>query len=190
MSADQEAKKRYSPAMVALHWSIAVLLLFALVMGSTRLPNMDNASPEKLNALRGHMVFGSLICALTLIRLSARLFRLRGAAIRPATELERWVGLGHFGLDVLTLLVVISGAVLARQARLPEALFSGTVALPASFSALAPYQAHYWGTKVMMALIGVHVLAALFHQFIQKDGLLRSMWFPIGNCRWGFKSRD
>lgn len=190
MRVHQDAAKRYSPAIVTLHWSIAVLLLFALVMGSTRLPNMDNASPEKLNALRGHMVFGSLICTLTLVRLSARLFRLRSAATRPATELERWVGLGHFGLDVLTLLVVISGAVLAIQARLPEALFSGTVAPPASFSAFAPHQTHYWSTKAMMVLIGVHFLAALFHQFIQKDGLLRSMWFPIGNDRWRFKPRD
>jgi cytochrome b561 len=29
----------------------------------------------------------------------------------------------------------------------------------------------------LMALIALHVLAALYHTFILRDGLLRRMWF-------------
>ena len=32
-------------------------------------------------------------------------------------------------------------------------------------------------TTVLMWLVGLHVAAALKHQFVDRDGLLRRMWF-------------
>ncbi len=31
--------------------------------------------------------------------------------------------------------------------------------------------------KIIFGLIGLHVLAVLYHQFIRQDGLIRRMWF-------------
>ena len=31
--------------------------------------------------------------------------------------------------------------------------------------------------KLLMALIALHLAAALYHQFVLKDGLLARMWF-------------
>ena len=64
---------RYHIALRILHWLTAVMLLVALVMGTLVLDKTPNTSPEKMDALRGHMVFGGLILVLTLIRLVVRL---------------------------------------------------------------------------------------------------------------------
>jgi len=37
-------------------------------------------------------------------------------------------------------------------------------------------QVHTWSGRLLLALVLVHVLAALRHQFVLKDGLLRRMW--------------
>ena len=37
---------------------------------------------------------------------------------------------------------------------------------------------HKLGKPVFLVLIGVHVLAALFHQFIKRDGTLRRILVP------------
>ncbi len=64
---------RYHPALVALHWLAAALILFSLAMGTLSLEKMPNSSPDKLFALRGHVVAGFAIFVLMLVRLAVRL---------------------------------------------------------------------------------------------------------------------
>jgi hypothetical protein len=61
---------------------------------------------------------------------------------------------------------------------LPGIVFaaSGTP-LPKSFSAYPTFQAHFWLATLLVGLIVLHVGAALHHQFVQRDGLLRRMGF-------------
>ena len=73
---------RHDPALVVLHWLLAVLLLLALAMGTLVLKEMPNASPDKMGAPRGHMVVGIAIGALMVVRL---LVRWRSAGPAPAT---------------------------------------------------------------------------------------------------------
>jgi cytochrome b561 len=44
--------KRYHPALVSLHWLLAVLIVVALLMGSNILSQIPNDNPEKLFALK------------------------------------------------------------------------------------------------------------------------------------------
>ena len=52
---------RYHPALVALHWLTAILILFSLGMGMLVLEEIPNSAPEKIDALRGHMIAGIAI---------------------------------------------------------------------------------------------------------------------------------
>jgi cytochrome b561 len=71
-----------------------------------------------------------------------------------------------------------SGIATAVQAGLPGIVFGGSGApLPESFGIYRPRVVHGVIAKLLVALAAVHVLAALYHQFVRKDSLLSRMWF-------------
>ena len=115
---------RYHPALVTLHWLLAVLILVALSMGTLVLKEIPNSSPEKLWALKGHMVAGALILLLTLLRLAVRL---KTAHPAPAATghalLDRLAPLMHGGLYALVLVMAGSGIAMSVLAGLPETVF-------------------------------------------------------------------
>ena len=167
---------RYHGALVALHWLLALLLIVALAMGTLALKSVPNSSPDKIAALQGHMVAGGLILLLTLIRL---VVRLKTAHPAPATTgnalLDRLAPLTHWGLYGLVLLMAGSGVAMSVLAGLPQIVFGGVGSLPANFDALPPRAVHGIVAKLLMLAIGLHIAAALYHQFVRHDGLLARM---------------
>jgi cytochrome b561 len=175
---------RYHPVLVSLHWLLALMVVFSLAMGMFSLKEIPNASPDKLFALRGHMVAGVLILVLMLVR-----FAVRFALPRPdpATTgnrfLDRLSVVTHYGLYVLVVLMAASGIATAVQAGLPGIVFGGSGApLPESFGIYRPRVAHGVIATLLLALAALHVLAALYHQFVRRDGLLSRMWFKRGRA--------
>jgi cytochrome b561 len=162
---------RYHPALVTLHWLLAALILFSLGMGMLSLREIPNASPDKLFALRGHMVAGAAIGLLTLLRLAVLAFTARPQPMSTAGRI------GHFSLYAAVLLMAASGFALALQAGLPDIVFGGKGVLPESFAGFTPRAVHGALARVLLALIAVHVLAALYHQLIRRDHLFARMAF-------------
>lgn len=54
-------------------------------------------------------------------------------------------------------------------------------ALPGDLTVLPQRVAHGLFARLLLALIVLHFAAALFHQFVRKDGLLDRMWFGNRN---------
>ena len=97
--------------------------------------------------------------------------RLLTARPAPANRLAPIV---HYGFYVLVVLMAGTGFATALAAGLPEIVFAGSGApLPKSFAAYPTFQAHFWLASVLVGLIVLHVGAALHHQLVQRDGLLR-----------------
>lgn len=169
---------RFHFALRLLHWVSAVLLIIGLVMGTFVLDKTPNASPEKINALRGHMIFGTLILVLTVIRL---IVRLRSAHPKPALTgialADRFAPLVHGGLYAVIFVTIASGIGIAVLAGLPEIVFAAQGTLPTDFKDLPPRWVHGIFAKLLMLAIALHVGAALFHQFVRKDKLLSRMGF-------------
>lgn len=170
---------RYHPVLVILHWVLAFLIVFALGMGMFSLREIPNSSPDKVFALRGHMIAGMLILSLMLVRF---VVRFRTPRPEPATTgnafLDRVAALTHYGLYLLAFLMAASGIATAAQAGLPAIVFGGSGApLPESFAIYSPRVAHGVIAKLLLALALLHVLAVLYHQFVRRDGLLSRMWF-------------
>jgi Cytochrome B561 len=168
---------RYHPALVTLHWLVAVLVLMALAAGTLVFSDMANDDPAKVTALRIHAIMGVSIGVLLLIRL---VVRLRTSHPAPATTgialADRLAPLAHWALYALVLLMVASGLGLSVVSGLGNALF-GDAAMPADFHAYAPRAAHGLFASLLMLVIALHLAAALYHTLVRRDGLLRRMWF-------------
>jgi cytochrome b561 len=170
---------RYHPLLVTLHWLLAVLILGALMLGFFALAAMPNDEPQKLTLLRWHMAGGMVILALMIIR-----FIVRMATSRPPPAstgyplLDRMAPITHYGFYLLVLLMASSGLATAILAGLNKSVFQGSGdPLPPSFAAYPSFVLHGTAALVLVAFISLHVLAALYHQFIKKDSLLRRMRF-------------
>jgi cytochrome b561 len=168
---------RHPIALVILHWLLAALLLLALGMGTFVLKEIPNTSLEKLGALRGHMIIGFAIGGLMLLRLLVR-WRTPGPAPAPTgNQALNLLGKAtHFSLYALVFAMAASGMATALQAGLPEIVFGGSGAvLPESFAIYAPRLVHGWIAKLLVLLVGLHVLGVVYHQLFLKDRLLSRM---------------
>jgi cytochrome b561 len=168
---------RHPIALVILHWLLAVLLLLALAMGTFVLKEIPNTSPEKIGALRGHMVMGFAIGGLMLMRLLVRWRTVSPAAALTGNQALNLLGkAAHLGLYVLVFAMAASGMATALQAGLPEIVFGGSGAvLPENFEIYVPRLVHGWIAKLLVLLVGLHVLGVVYHQFFLKDRLLSRM---------------
>ena len=170
---------RYHPLLVTLHWLLAVLILAMLFVGFFVLAPMPNAEPQKIGILLVHMSVGMLILALMIIRLVVRMLTSRP---QPATTgypmLDRLAPVTHYGFYVLILLMVGSGYATAILAGLNRIVFQKSgEPLPPDFDVYPSFIAHSAIAALLVAFITLHVLAALYHQFVRKDGLFRRMFF-------------
>lgn len=168
---------RYHPAFATLHWLIALLVIVALAMGAVVLANTPN-TPEKLFGLRAHMITGITILVLMLVRI---VMRFRSARPAPATTgnaaLDRLGGVVHFLLYLGVLGMAGSGIAMSIQANLGEIVFGGVGSLPADFWVYTPRKAHWFFSRLLMALAALHIAGAMYHALIRKDGLLARMGY-------------
>lgn len=171
------APKRYHPALVALHWVSALLILFTLLAGLGALGDLPN-TPEKAPLLATHMTMGLLILALTVVRLIIRFTTRKPAPATAGHPLLDKIGvLTHWLLYLGALGMGISGLGIAAQSGIFPLLGGQAVPLPADFTIYPPRIGHGLVARLLLALIALHIGAALYHQFIRKDGLLGRMWF-------------
>jgi cytochrome b561 len=174
-----EALNRYHPALVLLHWLLAVLVLFSLAMGLVWLSRMPNDAPLKIFALRGHMAAGIAILALMVVRFAVRLGTRRPPRATTGNRvLDRLSLFVHYLMYALVALMAISGIELALLAGLPDIVFGGSGApLPATFTQYPPRVAHGIVAWLLLTVIALHIMAALYHQFVRRDRLLGRMAF-------------
>ena len=171
------AAQRYSGVAIALHWLLALLILAALGVGSfmADLP----VSPLRLKLVNWHKWTGVTILALTVLRLLWRL------AHRPPADvpMPRWQAraahAAHGLLYVLCLAVPLAGWAYSSAAGFPV-VWLGLLPLPdllpadkALAQAVKSWHAALAWTLAVLAL--GHVAAALWHQFVNRDGLLGRM---------------
>lgn len=155
------ATARYSRIQIALHWLIFGLFALNYVvsddMGRALRTKLEGGTPEQFAALV-HPPVGIAILALMAIRLLVR--ALQGAPALPPAE-KPWMDLaakwGHIALYVLLFAVPLSG------------IAAWGVGIRAAG------EAHEVIVNLAILAVAGHVLAALYHQFILRDGLMKRM---------------
>lgn len=167
---------RYHPLLVGLHWLLALMIITAL--GALVLVKIPNSDPIKIDALRQHMTGGVLILTLMLVRLLVRMRTTHPAPAPAGNALLNKLGwASHRLFYPLVIGMAGSGIFMAVEANLPAIVFGGHGSLPSDFWAFTPRTFHYVFSRLLMALIAVHVAGALYHTFFLKDRLLRRMGF-------------
>ncbi len=174
----------YTATAKTLHWAIAFLIFvqfpLAWVMG-------DFEGVQKFQAYNLHKSLGITILALMVVRLFWRFLHPAPTLPYSMPRIERSAAyLGHFALYVALFLMTLSGWAMISTAKFPSVLF-GSLPFPLLpwLSGLAPddkkpYEhlfrdAHGVLANILMALIAVHILAALRHAIWLKDGTLSRM---------------
>lgn len=173
-------KTRYTSVAIILHWVMALLIFvtWSIAIAVEDLP----FSPARITGLSWHKWLGVTIFFLVILRLLWR-------ATHPAPVLnlampawqERTMRLTHIALYLLMVVIPVVGWLMS-SAKGYTVNYFGLFELPdlvGKDKALGHQlkEIHEFLANGLMILVGLHILAALKHQFIDKDGLLDRMTF-------------
>lgn len=170
---------RYTKTAVILHWLIALLIVCAFTLGAT-MTNMHGLSPAKLKFFSWHKWLGCSVFGLACLRL---LWRLSHSAPPYPVAMAKWqkraASALHALLYFLIFAVPLSGYFYSLAAGVPV-VYLGLFPLPVLIDPnpeLKPILklVHYTLNVVLLGGFCLHVLAALKHQFIDRDDVLKRM---------------
>ena len=172
------ASSGYTRTAIALHWIVAVLILFNLAFGlyTVNLP----LSPQKLRFFSFHKWVGVTIFTLVAARLLWRLTH--PAPALPAT-MKPWelkaAHASHVMLYVLFFAAPLSGWLFSSASGF-QTVYLGVLPIPDLLAknkelADALKFMHRWINYTMAAVIVLHAAAALKHHFIDRDDVLARM---------------
>ena len=167
--------RRYGAVAMAMHWVTAIAILGLLVSGLTMADMTDDAAKQGI--VRTHVVIGALVLLLTLLRLAWWLLADRRPD-EPGGQ-PRWQARAASAVHGLFYVVIVvmgaSGIATIMLSGAGDILFSGASGPLPDFLQYPPRLAHGLFAWVLIALIVLHVAAALYHQFVLRDRLLSRM---------------
>ena len=173
-------RSRYSNVAIALHWAMAVLLIANLVMGLLfdRIEHADK--PLFFTLVQFHKSTGITILALAVVRLLWRLMNPPPPLPDHMTSTERVLAtLSHWGFYFLMFALPLTGWAMVSSGKLVFPMFwyglfeIPTLPVPKGWNY---HGAHGFLGWVVLALIVLHVAAALKHQYFDRDNIFARMW--------------
>jgi cytochrome b561 len=177
-SRDRAKARRHHPFTRILHWTTFAVLIVAAVTVCTREFSEDQTTRRMLLAI--HEWSGLTVLALIVLRLAWRAYADVGrlhAKISPRTRIV--AALGHYTLYATTLALPVLGLLTANAYGQTLRLF-GLLPLPTLMArdrelGYALQDWHVDAACVLLALVLGHVAAALWHHYVRRNGVLRSM---------------
>lgn len=170
------AAPKYDSFARLLHW-LVVLLLTAQYIVAWTMPGIHRGT-RPVGLIVVHLDLGAVIIAVMLVRVVWRLVRKEPEVVEGTPFTRSIAYLTHGLLYLLLIVQPVMGWVNASSRGWQVTLFG--VTLPS----LAPTGSAFGHTLgdvhrllawVMLALIGLHVAAGLYHHFLLRDRVLRRM---------------
>jgi cytochrome b561 len=175
--------KTYGGVAKAFHWLIVVLLVAQFIVAWTMPEIHRGTKPDTLILL--HLSLGGLILLSAILRLAWRISHPVEALVDPAHPWEARVAQAtHVLLYLLLLVMPVLGWANASARGWSVDLF-GVVTLPELLPEGDAFgrqlgDVHVLAAYALLALVGLHAAAALFHHFVRKDQVLSRMLFGQG----------
>lgn len=183
---------RYGSVAIVLHWLIALGVIANIALG-LYFADLPRSDPDKFLLVQTHKSIGLTVLVLSLLRVGWRLMHPVPALPASMPLLLRIAArTTHFLLYVLIVAIPFTGWALVSSSPLGlPTLYFGQFAwpqlpwlvdLPRATKKLV---SHEFGTvHVLLAwsaivLVPIHILAALYHQFVRRDDVLARM-LPCG----------
>ncbi|MCQ4301964.1 cytochrome b [Pseudomonas songnenensis] len=168
---------RYGRLSIGLHW--LMLLLIAAVYATIELKgNFPKGSEPRELLKHWHFMLGLTVFALVWLRLMARWLHPAPKAVVSAVWERALAKLMHLALYALMIGLPLLGWLTLSAAGKPIPLFG--LELPALVGANQELAGRFKELHETLAvagywLIGLHAAAALFHQYVRRDGTLQRM---------------
>ena len=169
---------RYGGVAILLHWSIAAAIFCTFPLGvyMADLP----LSPRRLELVAYHRWIGVTVLGLACVRLAWRLGH-PPPALPPALPMwqRRAAAIAHWALNALIVAIPLSGWAYSSAAGEPI-VYLGLWPLPDLVArdevlAAALKRLHQGLNFALLAIVIVHVSAAIRHHFVDRDGLIGRM---------------
>ncbi|MFZ4835168.1 cytochrome b [Rouxiella sp. Mn2063] len=180
-------RESYTPVAKLLHWVMAIIWLTAWVLGYLAVNWSDLLNPN-FDIVDAHKALASTIIFLVVIRVFWRLSHPAPALPNSISPLlQRVAHWGHFILYAFALIALpLSGwmwsSIVGRPIMMLWIFHLPPLVAPHPEYAHLAKTVHLTIAWSMGALVLVHILAALKHYFIDRDGVLESM-VPHGHSR-------
>lgn len=175
----ERADTAYTSVARALHWLILLLLIVQFAIGWLMPDIKPNVPVTTLISM--HFSFGTLIFVVAVGRL---IYRASHGAPPPEDGVPSWqiasARTVHWLLYLLIFLVPILGWINASWRGMPISFF-GLFKIPQIVGTRAPHWGWTGDTHMLLAdyailgLVGLHVLAALYHYLVRRDRVLQRM---------------
>jgi cytochrome b561 len=167
---------KYSRPAIVLHWLIFLLVALALFAIEVRGPK---GSDSRAFWTGIHMWAGVSVLCLTAVRLIWRLVNGVPAAEAGGGVLAACARALHLLFYVVLIAQPLLGILMINFGGHPVTLMGSGISfsLTAQNDAARPvvHDVHVFLGNALYYLIGLHALAALWHQYVLKDGTLRKM---------------
>jgi len=171
-------KAGYTATAKSLHWLIVLLLIVQFVAAWT-MPHIGRKTPVS-TLISVHFTMGILILAVALVRLA---WRFSHGEPEPEDGVPPWqtasARILHLLLYLLLFVLPLLGWINASWRSMPIVMFGVTV--PQLVATRAPGWSWTGDVHALLsnylltALVGLHVLAGLYHYFIRRDRVLQRM---------------
>lgn len=175
---------RYGLVARSLHWLVALLIFANVPLGlvASDLPyDTSEALARKAWLFSLHKTIGLTLLALALLRILWALSQPHPVAVHPEKRLETFLAaLVHWLLYSALIILPLSGwvehAALDGFAPILWPFGQGLPFVPKSEALAAIAGATHWlFTKILLVTVALHVLGALKHALIDRDGILARM---------------
>ncbi|MGV8927817.1 MAG: cytochrome b [Ewingella sp.] len=176
-------RHRYDGLTIILHWATALIVIF--MFGSAHIWEvLERGTPLRKGLQSVHISMGILLSVIIIGRLLWRLFtvstgRSKQAPIAMPTLMKAASHLTHLALYLLLVAQIVLGFLFRWSQAEPfyffglfpiSDVFNFDSIMTSTFGMLHNYVA--WA---LIIVAGVHALAALFHHYVLRDGILRRM---------------
>lgn len=170
--------KRYGAVAQFFHWAVVILIAIQYTW-AWRIDETEGLR-ARFELVTQHKTIGMTVLMLAILRLAWRLFHAPPPLPKHLANWEIWAAkLGHIALYCLIFIVPLSGWFYSQAAGYGD-YWWGPISFPSLIEASTAaenffYELHELLVKLLMAVVGVHILAALRHHFILKDDVLKRM---------------
>jgi cytochrome b561 len=175
----QNLEDHYATPAKWLHWLLAILLIGMVGLGWYMMDIEDTPGSDWYFNL--HKSIGFVVLILVVVRATWRLSHppaplpmTMPAWQMTASTISHWA---LYGLMLALPLIGLVGAVFSKSGLIIFGLVLPRLAAPNHDVAEFFFSLHSLAAWLLVALVGIHVLAALKHLFIDRDGIFQRMWF-------------
>lgn len=178
MSKNSPSNHVYSLFYRRLHWSLAFIIIILSIAGQQF--SFDISDAYRIHGLKAHSTLGTLALIIALTLFTKRFVFCRPTPT-PKLSLMKFIMARsvQLGLYALAIFIPVSGLICALHSANPVFLFGlfDLAQLPLGTEESFTYfrTIHVWAVRLAIFLLFSHAGAALYHHFIIKDKVLKSM---------------